>query len=750
MPRDASTPSALTDMLNQIREEAGNENTSGLPPEALEALGRELWDWTRSVERGEQTLRIRASKSAPGRTLLEAAGPNRPFLVDSLLAECAAEGHEVLTLFHPILVEDDGKLFSTIQIHLPELTSDEQKTLLLEAEKTLADVATAVADYHPLKRRMLEAAAGLKTLDHPDTALRDEAAAFLDWLADDHFVFLGARDYSFPQGKDGAFLAEEPVMVEGSNLGLLRDEVLDVLHRDNEPTILTPAIGAFLQEAQPLIIARSNLFSRVHRRVDCDYVGVKKYDEDGEVCGETRFIGLFTADAYDEMARSIPLLRHRVDKVIEASGATPGGHSEKALANILETWPRDELYQTDAATLTPMALGALHLIGRPRPRLFVRVDRFDRFVSALVYVPRDAYDTDLRERISALLEEAYAGRRISFQPRFDAGPMARVHFVIELDPGHPTPDIEALEARVAEFSRTWEDGFREARARSSLDEAAKAGAIYFRGAFNAAYREAYTPDEALEDVTELSALDADHVVGMRAYRLENDSDDIIRAKIYARGHSIPLSRCVPIFEQMGLFVEFETGYPVRPTKKPVPDAPDTYWVHALSMHSRDGAPIDLEAVKQSVEAAFVAVWTGQAENDAFNQLVFTTAKASWREAALLRTLSSYRKQSGLDPARPTQMLAFINNSEITRLVLDLFKARFDPALKAKLPGRTRKGDSIRAEIDKALLNVRSLDQDRVLRRTADLVMAIQRTNFFVPARRTEPVCRIYRGKDCQR
>ncbi|MEE9381772.1 MAG: NAD-glutamate dehydrogenase, partial [Hyphomonadaceae bacterium] len=351
-------------MLNQIREEAGNENTSGLPPEALEALGRELWDWTRGVDRAEQTLRIRASKSAPGRTLLEAAGPNRPFLVDSLLAECAAEGHEVLTLFHPILVEDDGKLFSTIQIHLPELTSDEQKTLLLEAEKTLADVATAVADYHPLKRRMLEAAAGLKTLDHPDTALRDEAAAFLDWLADDHFVFLGARDYSFPQGKDGAFLAEEPVMVEGSNLGLLRDEVLDVLHRDNEPTILTPAIGAFLQEAQPLIIARSNLFSRVHRRVDCDYVGVKKYDEDGEVCGETRFIGLFTADAYDEMARSIPLLRHRVDKVIEASGATPGGHSEKALANILETWPRDELYQTDAATLTPMALGALHLIGR--------------------------------------------------------------------------------------------------------------------------------------------------------------------------------------------------------------------------------------------------------------------------------------------------------------------------------------------------------------------------------------------------
>ena len=441
MPRDANAPSTFQDMLSQIREEADNENTSTLTSNALEALGKELWEWTRTLNRTEQSVRVRESKSAQGRILIEAAGPDRPFLVDSLLAECATRGHEVKTLFHPILVDDDRNSFSVIQIHLPMISKPDCKILLEEAERTLRDVASAVADYLPLRHKMLEAAARLKTLEHAAPVLRDEAAAFLDWLADDHFVFLGARDYKFATAEDGSFIPEEPVMVENSNLGLLRDEVLSVLHRENEPTVLTSATSTLLQEPQPLIIAKSNLFSRVHRRVFCDYIGIKQYGNDGKVCGETRFVGLFTADAYDEMARSIPLLRHRVEKVIEASGATPGGHSEKALANILETWPRDELYQTDAATLTPMALGALHLIGRPRTRLFIRTDRFDRFVSAIVYVPRDAYDTTLREQVTALLEDAYAGKLVSFQPSFDAGPMARVHFVVELKKDHPSPDV---------------------------------------------------------------------------------------------------------------------------------------------------------------------------------------------------------------------------------------------------------------------------------------------------------------------
>ena len=329
------------------------------------------------------------------------------------------------------------------------------------------------------------------------------------------------------------------------------------------------------------------------------------------------------------------MLRRRIERVVEASGAREGGHSAKALTNILETWPRDELFQTGPDQLLPMAVGALSLIGRPRTRVFIRRDRFDRYISALVFVSRDAYDTALREKMGLALERACKGKLVSFQPRFGDGPMLQVHFV--LVPGKEFEDIDPLEieSAIAELARTWDDSFREAVSQSGLEGDMRYGAACFRGSFTAAYREAFSPEEALRDVSEFSALHKDNLVRMRAYRHESDEADKIRAKIYARGASIPLSACVPIFENMGLFVAFETGYPVKPDRKPAPDAPDTYWVHNLSMRSTNGNPIDLDEIGTAFSNTFVAVWTDEAENDGFNQLV-TGAGASWREAALLR------------------------------------------------------------------------------------------------------------------
>ncbi len=267
-------------------------------------------------------------------------------------------------------------------------------------------------------------------------------------------------------------------------MGLLRDEDVNVLSRDAEPLILTPAIGEMLSEPFPLIVAKSTLVSRVHRRVACDYIGVKKYDAEGRVNGEVRFLGLFTAEAYDETARSIPFIRRRVLKVIASSGATPGGHTEKAIANLLETWPRDELFQTPSKELGTMIMGALHLIGRPRTRLFLRRDQFDRFVSAIVYVPREAYDTTLRERITDVLTSAYNGRLTRFQPYFDTGPLARVHFQIAIQRNHPEPDVAALEAEITALARTWDQALREALMQAELDEIDREGARTFLGAFN--------------------------------------------------------------------------------------------------------------------------------------------------------------------------------------------------------------------------------------------------------------------------
>ncbi|MEO1100240.1 MAG: NAD-glutamate dehydrogenase, partial [Pseudomonadota bacterium] len=697
----------------------------------LDGLAAALADWVSTLPVDEQTVRVRDTADDEhvfGAAVLESCGPDKPFLVDSLLNACNALGHPVRTLFHPIC-KGDGVKRSIIQIHLPRLTADEQAALQEEAERTLGDVKIAVDDYTAMRALMKEEVHKLSTADFLNADDREESVAFLEWLAKEHFVFLGARRYVFETDSDGAFLPEEPVMVEGTNLGMLRDEARNVLNRGAEPTLLTPEIGAFLQEPTPLILSKSTMLSRVHRRVFADYVGVKQYDDQGHVNGEIRFAGLFTAEAYDETARSIPLIRRRAAKIIEASGATPGGHSAKALSNLIETWPRDELFQTDAETLTPMLLGALHLIGRPRARVFVRRDRFDRFVSIIVYAPRDAYDSRLREQIGELMEDRFGGRLISFQPSFDSGPLARVHFQIALSQGHAEPDIDALEKEVTALATTWGDAFRDALAAAGLDPDQEGRAALLKTAFSAGYREAFEPEEAITDVAELAMLDETRPVRMRAYRGASDSADMVRAKIYSRNGAVALSDCVPIFEDMGLFVNFETGYPIRPETPPSPGAPDVYWIHALAMCDGSGRELDLKEVGERFEDAFVDVWRGRAENDGFNRLVLT-AGATPREAALIRALSAYRSQSGLDPASATQIRAFVLHPNLTRTLLDLFAARFDPKGGAAIEDRAIKADKLRADIEQGLNSVSALDEDRVIRRTADLIMAIQRTNFY--------------------
>ncbi len=723
----------LDQVLLQLRHDCANEDITGLTGDDVEALGRDLWKWAAKVPAGKQEARIRlvpdgAAGQLP-RSVLETVSPDMPFLVDSLLGECAAQGFEVRTLFHPVVSLADGRMVSVIQIHLPRLTADEGTRLVAGAQRTLEDTLLVVNDFKPMRERMKGEIRRLSLLDSSRQADAHEAIAFLGWLSKEHFVFLGCREYSFETDGEGRVLPEEPIMVEGSNLGLLRDESLNVLSRDAEPLVLTPEIGELLAEPFPLIVAKATLISRVHRRVACDYVGVKKYDEAGRVNGEVRFLGLFTAEAYDETARTIPFIRRRVRKIMAASGATPGGHTEKAIANILETWPRDELFQTGSKFLAPMIMGALHLIGRPRTRVFLRRDQFDRFVSAIVYVSREAYDTALRTRIGAALEQAYAGRLTRFQPYFDTSPLARVHFQIALDPGHPEPDPEQLEKDIALLARTWDQSFRTALMDAELNEIDRDGARAFAGAFNAAYREAFSPEEAMRDVAAMANLSASQTILARVFRGQGDDEDKVRVKIYSRTGAIPLSRCVPVFEKMGLFVAYETGYPVRPTGKPVADAPDTYWVHDLSMRTVSGAPLDLGRLSHLLEDAFVAVWSGNAENDGFNRLVLTAA-ATWREAALFRTLCAFRRQTGKDQPQDVQENALSRYPAIARLLLDLFAVRFDPSAGKSRDAREAAGKEIREQITDALRGVSALADDQVLRRLADLILVTQRTNFY--------------------
>lgn len=718
-------------LFDSIRSQLDQNATSGydtsFESSQLNDIAQQLSDWTIQNVGNVHAVRVR-ELSEHSSLALEITGPDMPFLVNSILHECSEHGITVKALFHPI-VEVENTRYSAIHIQLPIIKLSDSKHLVDDVNTTLRDVRSAVNDYSALKDLMRSEINRLSKNQRLDPNERDEAIAFLDWLLQEHFVFLGARRYVFQTDDNDELLGEEPDIVENSSLGLLRDEKVSVLARGSEPSVITPEIRTFLQEPEPLIIAKSTLISRVHRRVFADYVGIKHYDDKGNVFGETRLLGLFTATAYDETARSIPIVRRRITKIIDASGVVRGGHSANTISNLLETWPRDELLQTDHKTLTPMLLGTLQLVGRPRTRLFVRKDRFSRFIIALVYVHREAYDSDVRIRIGNLLEKQYAGRIVSFEPSFESGSLVRVHFQISVTADSPFPNPLSLEPEIAKIVETWTDQYREAISNADQDRASIEQLLMFRHAFTAAYREAFSAEEAIIDVDEIALLSANNPISVRAYRKDGDTSDTIRAKIYNRNGSIPLSDCIPIFENMGLFTEYEVGYPVRPTSKPVDDAPDTYWLHYLSMRTRSGESIDLEGVRTQFQDAFVDIWCEKSDNDRFNHLVLS-AGATIREVALIRVLCAFRFQSGMDPNHTIQASAFIAYTELTLALLQLFACRFDPEKDLSLDERTSNQQEILKKIEIGLRSVKSLEDDRVIRRTVALVCAIQRTNYY--------------------
>ncbi len=736
--RTSGAPGELgASFLKQVQSGIDPREFEGFSVADVAAMAWRFWRWTDIRQGPSAMVRVSQATGANGeslpRTLLEIVGPDMAFLVGSVLGACQEMGKSVHAVLHPILehgrtadgrrdLDDREHRESYIQIHLEPLAEDEAALLCQDVHQTLNDVRASVSDFPAMRQLMLDASLEVANLAHLEPEIRDEAAAFLDWLARDNFTFLGSRTYDFEREDTGRLKLQPPTSEADNDLGVLRDQTRYILYRGSEPTAITKEISEFLEEQSPVIVAKSNMRSRVHRRVYADYIGVKRYDEEGRLIGETRFAGLFTSEAYNRQARDVPLIRQKVEWALRAAGKRPGSHDQKALQNILETFPRDELFQIDEAQLLKTSLGILNIQDRGRTRLFLRRDRFGRYISALVFVPREVFNSALRERIGKYIAAAYKGRVSAFYPQFGDGPLARIHYIIGLNPGHPEPARRDLEEHIVTIARTWEESFLEA-VRDLDDPAKRSASARYAYAFNAAYREAFDSDEALKDVAAVLRLSETQTVSLRAYRKPGDETSTIRAKIYAQNDPVLLSDCVPVFENMGLFVVAETGFPVRR------EGGGEQWIHTLAMRSRDGTPIDLDAISDVFEAAFVAVWTKRTEDDGFNRLV-PAIGAEWREAALFRTFARYRRQSGLDPAQGTQVRALTAHPRIARHLLDLFETRFDPDNGLGRDTRDTACETLRQKIVAALEGVSALDEDRVLRRFMALILATLRTSYY--------------------
>jgi glutamate dehydrogenase len=722
------------------------EDLIGYSADELAALAREAYEFLFARRRGAPKIRF---ESPPGNgsqrlnsiSVIEVVNDDMPFLVDSVMGELNERGIDVRLVAHPTFgVERDGQgqlmrlapearaddhVFreSFIHIHVERIEDAIRRTEIVQAlERVLADVRVCVQDWRPMLARVSEVIADLKA-NPPPLPVTDiaEAIQFLQWLVADNFTFLGVREYAFT-GKQ-----REATAKHETSLGLLRDRNVQILRRSGQTVVMTPEIRQFLDEPRTLIITKANVRSHVHRRVYLDYIGVKRFDSDGNLVGEFRFIGLFTSTAYTRSTRTIPYLRRKVDAILTRAGFDPASHSGKALVNVLETYPRDELFQVDEETLYPFALAILQLDERPRVRVLARRDKFDRFVSVLVFVPRERFDLRLLNEIGDYLAEVFTGHVSAYYQFFPDGPLTRVHYIIGRDQGPtPNPDQASLEADVGEIVRTWTDGLAAALAEAHEPNRSRALFARYRDAFSEGYREAYTPREAVADIRIMEQLSPEHPLGVDFYMIDPEARQCTGLKIWSHRRPIPLSERVPVLENMGFKVVDERTYHHVAEE---PSAEPGTWFHDVMLERADGGAIDLEANKSALESCFVKVMRGGAENDGYNALVLT-AGLMWREVALIRAISRFLRQVRVPFSQDYMWTTLRKHSSIAAKIVALFHLRFDPQPGETMTQRAAREAEALADIEAALQKVESLDEDRILRRFVNTVQGAVRTNFY--------------------
>ena len=731
----------------------GADILARFPAEALQAEAMATLAFMAQRRPGVPSIRFRphsaSAISSDPPMVLEIINDDMPFLVDSVVAELSAHALSARLVLHPTVKVQrsaEGRLLavtgagdsawsaggqeSVMVLHLGALAAAAVASLLEGLNQVLADVRRATGDWQAMRARLDDVIRGYSKAPPPVSGeALAETLSFCDWLREGHFTFLGSRVHE-PAGSD----AGELVPAAASGLGLLRDTSLSILDRGGEAiTLKTPVI----ERASPvatssglLAITKSSIRSRVHRRVLMDCVSLTSVDGGGRVCGDVRFVGLFTHHAYTQPVRQIPVLRQRAATVIEASGLPPDGHSGKTLAAALDEMPRDEMFQLTMPELTEWAAGMVDLDLRPRVRLFTRVDGFGRFISALLFLPRDRFKTRLGLRIASLLANAFDGSLASLTPYFPEGPLVRVHYVIDTPAPtialRPARSTAELEAEIDALSRSWDERLAEqVSAARGPDVAAR-----YIGAFPPDYAEAFPLDRVIEDIGRIERLSPSAPMAIDFHGEPTAASTAgIRATILRLGEPIPLSERVPILENLGFAAIEEHSYRIRP--RLAAESVDVA-LHHMELATVDGRPIELERHRERIAAAYLAVEARAADNDSFNRLLIATG-ADWREAMLLRALSAYMRQIR-SPFGPRYIAdTLLRHSGIARDLIEAFRTRHDPDLFADDGGsdtRRAQVDQILVRIEGALTGVESLDEDRILRALAGLMRACLRTNFF--------------------
>ncbi|MEV7525511.1 NAD-glutamate dehydrogenase [Streptomyces sp. NPDC091371] len=704
-----------------------------------------------------QTPTVEENGWTSSHSVVEVVTDDMPFLVDSVTNELSRQGRGIHVVIHPqVVVRRDvtGKLIEILGpdcdahgprtarphdslveswIHVEidrETDRADLKQITVDLLRVLSDVRESVEDWEKMRDAALRIAEGLpEEPTAPD--LREyeleEARELLRWLSDDHFTFLGYREYNLV---DGDALAAVP----GTGLGILRSDPHHSGKDDGHP--VSPSFNrlpadarAKAREHRLLVLTKANSRSTVHRPSYLDYVGVKKFDADGNVVGERRFLGLFSSAAYTESVRRVPVIRRKVSEVLEGAGFAPSSHDGRDLLQIMETYPRDELFQTPVDQLLPIVTSVLYLQERRRLRLYLRQDEYGRYYSALVYLPRDRFTTGVRLRLMDILKEELDGISVDFTAWNTESILSRIHFVVRVPQGKELPvltesDVERIEGRLVDAARSWADGFSEALVAELGEERAAELLRRYGTSFPEGYKADHSPRAAVADLVHLEKLSAsERPFALSLYEPVGAGPGERRFKIYRTGEQVSLSAVLPVLQRLGVEVTDERPYELRRSDRV------SAWIYDFGLRmpvAGNGENYLGDDARERFQEAFAAVWTGDAENDNFNTLVLG-AGLTWRQAVVLRAYAKYMRQAGSTFSQDYMEDTLRNNVHTTRLLVSLFEARMSP-------GRQSAGselvDAMLEELDGALDQVASLDEDRILRAFLTLIKATLRTNFF--------------------
>src|SRR5580700_6403197 len=731
-------------------------------PDRLVAVAAAHAELAAERPQGRALVKVRSGGDAaldPGSDVIDIVTDDMPFLVDSISMELANHGLSARLVVHPqfrvrrdvagelrevigqvngALTSHDELAESWTHIEIPRLAEGEAEAITGDLHRVLGDVRVAVEDYSRMRARALALADDVLAPSGDDggAGAPVEIAQLLRWLADGHFTFLGYREYDLDTDADGLLMLRA---VPGTGLGILR-------HDRTGPgsfATLPPEVRARALDPRRLIVTKANSRSTVHRPSYLDYVAVKRVSDAGDVVGEYRFLGLYTHSAVSESIRGIPVLRRKLSEVLELSGIAAESHDGKEAAEILDSYPREELFMTSAHDLAAIYAGVHRLRERRETRLFLRKDPYGRYVSCLIYMPRDRYTTKARLLTQRVLEQAFVASQIDYSVLVGESQVARLHIVVRAERGHQLPDVDPaeLERQVGMAVRSWDDDLADEAVRELGPQRGRELLTQIGDVVPETYKTDVPASAAVGDFNRILELresgrdiafdlweSEDYIGGVP---LAEDgsavpSHRVWRLTIYRTSGPITLTDVLPRLQHMGVDVVDEHPYefPGAPAAGTRP-----FWIYDFGLRrtgSADAAQASIERVREQVEGALAALWAGQIEDDGFNALVLD-AELSWRQVVMLRAYAKYLRQGNTTFSQDYIERVLRSNAGIARLLVRLFESRFAPA---KAAGEAERSEAIAEEISGALDGVASLDEDRILRSYLGLIQATLRTNYF--------------------